>query len=135
MAGATAWVQISAGRCVDTNGTPWLQKNPQQDVTQELNPMSWLQRCLFSSALFRRGRLFLYFQTPGRYSLHCLVSGAFIFTFSMFWQTEECGGSGPSKQVFQHFFCHAFSFTVNKRCGYEFNEHKSHKSYNFTANR
>lgn len=89
MSCGSAWVQISAGRSVDTNSTSSLEKNPRQDMTQELVPLSLLQRCLTPSALFplaeqfgggERDFLYLHTHTLGRDCLRRVVSAEAVLT-------------------------------------------------------
>lgn len=80
-------MQISAGHSVDTNSTSSLEKNPRQDMTQELIPLSLVQRCLTPSALFPLAeqsgggeRDFLYLHTLGRDCLQRVVSAETVLT-------------------------------------------------------
>lgn len=102
MPGGTAWVQISAGHSVDTNGTPSLEKNPQQDVTQELHPPPPpTPRCLRrGDVLFHRSgggeRHFLYLRSETRSSPFVL-----LLLPKICWRGEE-RGSALREQAFLH---------------------------------
>lgn len=84
MSTGAARAQISAGRAVDTNDAPSQEKDPRQDGTRALIPLSVLQRSLLPAAIFQSAgqfgggeRDFLYVPALGRGGLHRVASGPF----------------------------------------------------------